>query len=102
MIDAAIGYIIRNIRWRGEMDFKIEFSRIHRIDFMVAGSDGASDHVVIVELKQWETCQATDRENVVRAFVGGAYREVAHPSQQAYSYVKLLGGRWLSGDGPAP
>ena len=61
-----------------------------RVDFMVAGSDGSSDNVVIVELKQWESCEATDRENVVRTFVGGADREVAHPSQQAYSYAKLI------------
>ena len=61
-----------------------------RIDFMVAGSDGAKDNIVIVELKQWENCQATSRENVVIAFTGGANREVTHPSQQAYSYAKLI------------
>lgn len=61
-----------------------------RVDFMVAGSDGSRDNVVIVELKQWETCQATSRENVVKAFTGGANRDVAHPSQQAYSYAKLI------------
>ena len=56
-----------------------------RVDFMVAGTDGHRDNVVIIELKQWETCQATSRENVVKAFTGGALRDVAHPSQQAYS-----------------
>ncbi|MBR5136889.1 MAG: DUF2075 domain-containing protein [Clostridia bacterium] len=61
-----------------------------RVDFMVGGSDGSKDNVVIVELKQWEKCQATSRENVVIAFTGGANREVAHPSQQAYSYAKLI------------
>ena len=61
-----------------------------RVDFMVAGSDGSHDNVVIVELKQWESCQATSRENVVKAFTGGALRDVAHPSQQAYSYAKLI------------
>ena len=34
-----------------------------RVDFMVAGSDGSHDNVVIVELKQWESCQATSRES---------------------------------------
>ena len=61
-----------------------------RVDFMVGGSDGQKDNVVIIELKQWETCTATSRENVVKAFTGGAERDVAHPSQQAYSYAKLI------------
>lgn len=61
-----------------------------RVDFMVGGSDGNKDNIVVVELKQWEKCQATSRENVVIAFTGGANREVAHPSQQAYSYAKLI------------
>ena len=30
------------------------------------------------------------RENVVKAFTGGSLRDVAHPSQQAYSYAKLI------------
>lgn len=61
-----------------------------RVDFMVGGNDGQNDNVVITELKQWETCKATSRENVVIAFTGGAERDVAHPSQQAYSYAKLI------------
>ncbi len=61
-----------------------------RVDFMVGGNDGNHDNVVIVELKQWEKCEATSRENVVKAFTGGAERYVAHPSQQAYSYAKLI------------
>ena len=51
---------------------------------------GARDNVVIVELKQWETCEVLDRENLVQAFTGHANREVVHPSQQAYSYAKLI------------
>ena len=62
-----------------------------RVDFMIAGSDDSSnDTVIIIELKQWESCQPTQRENVVKAFTGGALRDVAHPSQQAYSYAKLI------------
>ena len=61
-----------------------------RVDLMIAGSDGNRDNVVIVELKQWEDCSPTQRENVVKAFTGGAERDVAHPSQQAYSYAKLI------------
>ena len=61
-----------------------------RVDLMIAGTDGSRDNVVIVELKQWEDCSPTQRENVVRTFTGGAERDVAHPSQQAYSYAKLI------------
>ena len=61
-----------------------------RVDFMIGGADENKDNIVIIELKQWETCTATSRENVVKAYTGGAEREVAHPSQQAYSYAKLI------------
>lgn len=61
-----------------------------RVDFMVGGNSGESDNIVVTELKQWESCSATSRENVVIAFTGGAFRDVAHPSQQAYSYAKLI------------
>lgn len=61
-----------------------------RVDFMVGGSSGNKDNVIIIELKQWETCETLSRENLVRAFTGGANREVVHPSQQAYSYAKLI------------
>lgn len=71
------------------VEFQIPFTS-KRVDFMVAGKNDESDNVVVIELKQWETCQATSRENVVTAFTGGANRDVAHPSQQAYSYAKLI------------
>ncbi len=62
-----------------------------RVDFMIAGSDeSGNDTVVIIELKQWESCRPTQRENVVKTYTGGAERDVAHPSQQAYSYAKLI------------
>ena len=64
-----------------------------RIDFLIAGQDSqAKQNVVIVELKQWETSEPTSREDVVRAFTGGANRYVAHPSYQAYSYSKTIEG----------
>lgn len=62
-----------------------------RIDFIVSGHD-EKDHAnfVIVELKQWEKAEATDKEDLVVAFTGGNFREVAHPSYQAFSYKKYL------------
>lgn len=61
-----------------------------RVDFMIGGKNKEQDNVVVIELKQWESCKATSRENVVNAFTGGANRDVAHPSHQAYSYAKLI------------
>ncbi|MFA6829993.1 MAG: DUF2075 domain-containing protein, partial [Bacilli bacterium] len=61
-----------------------------RVDFMIGGSDGTNDNIVVVELKQWESCESTDEENVVRAFTGGSNKYVNHPSQQAFSYAKLI------------
>ena len=64
-----------------------------RIDFIITGQDADNrDTAVIIELKQWETATATTLDGIVRAFVGGAVREVSHPSYQAWSYASLLEG----------
>jgi DUF2075 family protein len=64
-----------------------------RIDFIITGqTENHQDCAVIVELKQWETATATDLDGVVKTFVGGAVREVSHPSYQAWSYAALLEG----------
>ncbi len=88
-----MGMIVANNRIDNNVLVALEYQiplTSKRVDFMVAGSDGENDNVVIVELKQWEDCQPTSRENIVTAFTGGANREVVHPSQQAYSYAKLI------------
>lgn len=62
-----------------------------RLDFMVCGRDvSSSDQAVIVELKQWSECEAADAEGLVSTWVGGKYREVAHPSVQAGQYQQYL------------
>ena len=88
-----IAMILSDSRIPDESQVAIEYQiplTAKRVDFMVGGNDGTNDNVVVVELKQWEDCEATSREDVVRAFTGGALRYVAHPSQQAYSYAKLI------------
>lgn len=85
--------ILSDSRISEEAEVAIEFQiplTSKRVDFMIAGNNGVSDNIVIVELKQWEKCLATSRENVVIAFTGGEDREVAHPSQQAFAYAKLI------------
>ena len=88
-----MGLIVANEQIDNDVQVALEY-RIpltsKRVDFMVAGSNNDKDNVVIVELKQWSDCQITDKENVVVAYTGHANREVAHPSQQAYSYAKLI------------
>lgn len=62
-----------------------------RVDFLIAGNDGNQDHVVIVELKQWEEVEkVTNRDAIVRTYVGGGNREITHPSYQAWSYAALI------------
>lgn len=62
-----------------------------RIDFLITGQDTqCRDQLVIVELKQWERAAMTVKDGIVRARYGGADRETAHPSYQAWSYASLL------------
>ncbi|WP_339254333.1 DUF2075 domain-containing protein [Sporosarcina sp. FSL W8-0480] len=62
-----------------------------RVDFLIAGNDGNQDHVVIVELKQWEEVEkVTNRDAIVRTYVGGGNRNIIHPSYQAWSYAALI------------
>ncbi|MBN2840126.1 MAG: DUF2075 domain-containing protein [Coriobacteriia bacterium] len=63
-----------------------------RIDFLLTGrQDGDRDAAVIVELKQWSALEAVPtKDAIVRTFVGGAHREVSHPSYQAWSYARMI------------
>lgn len=64
-----------------------------RIDFVLTGQGPAPrkrETVVIVELKQWTTATATEKDGVVSTFVGGGVRDVPHPSYQAWSYAATL------------
>lgn len=64
-----------------------------RIDFIITGQNEEKlDHAIIVELKQWETASLTEKDGIVSTYVGGAIREVGHPSYQAWSYAALLSG----------
>jgi hypothetical protein len=62
-----------------------------RVDFIISGLDGNKEEsVVIVELKQWESAKKTHKDGIVLSYVGGAERELNHPSHQAYTYAKLI------------
>jgi hypothetical protein len=62
-----------------------------RIDCMICGRhESGSDEAVIVELKQWERCQPSDADKLVRSWVGGRERELLHPSVQVGQYRQYL------------
>jgi uncharacterized protein len=62
-----------------------------RIDFILTGLDADRQRsAVIVELKQWERVEATEKDAIVRTFIGGSHIETSHPSYQAWSYAALL------------
>lgn len=62
-----------------------------RIDFIISGiNDKQQDTAVLVELKQWSTASMTEKDGLVNTFVGGGYRDEAHPSYQVWTYACLL------------
>jgi DUF2075 family protein len=62
-----------------------------RLDCLITGKDELeNDNAIIIELKQWEKCRSADGENEVVTYVGGAEREVLHPSAQVGQYATFL------------
>lgn len=72
------------------IEYKIPASS-RRIDFIITGKDSNKNPVaVLIELKQWENAEITEMDGVVKTFVGGAIREVEHPSYQVWSYATFI------------
>jgi uncharacterized protein len=62
-----------------------------RLDCMVCGNAENQDpNAVIVELKQWESCEASDADKLVTSWVGGRQRDLLHPSVQVDQYRQYL------------
>ena len=62
-----------------------------RVDFILTGKDHQrADAAVIVELKQWQSSEVTNKDAIVRTQLGGGVRETNHPSYQAWSYGALI------------
>ena len=80
----------------GDVEVAIEYQiprTSKRVDFMLAGTDrDGRSNVVVVELKQWDKAEKVDdiMQYSVRAFTGGAYRIVNHPSYQAFAYATFI------------
>ncbi|PLX90485.1 MAG: AAA family ATPase, partial [Desulfuromonas sp.] len=62
-----------------------------RVDFILTGKDHKrNDTAVIVELKQWEQVQKTNKDAIVRTRFQSGVAETNHPSYQAWSYSALI------------
>ncbi|HHT9138866.1 MAG TPA: DNA/RNA helicase domain-containing protein [Candidatus Wunengus sp. YC60] len=62
-----------------------------RLDCMICGRDSEGrDNSVIIELKQWETAQVSEVSEHVITWIGGANRDVLHPSVQVGQYKLYL------------
>lgn len=64
-----------------------------RVDFILTGQDeNMVDHAIIVELKQWEEAQITNKDGIVVTRFAHGSAETSHPSYQAWSYAALING----------
>jgi DUF2075 family protein len=62
-----------------------------RIDFILTGlNDNKQEQVIIIELKQWEKANITNKDAIVKTWLNGSETEVSHPSYQAWSYATLI------------
>ena len=86
--------IVRKSNVPGDCGILIEYnipSTNLRIDFVITGYDeNRTPFFLIIELKQWETAEATDKEDLVKTFLNNALTETTHPACQAYTYKRFL------------
>lgn len=62
-----------------------------RIDFIISGLNKIKkQQIVIIELKQWECAEPTQKPGIVVTRFQHGKAEVAHPSYQAWSYAYML------------
>ena len=62
-----------------------------RLDCMLTGRDAAErPQAVVIELKQWERAEPSPIEDCVAVRIGGAVRDVLHPSAQVGGYERYL------------
>ena len=90
----AMFHAMNNPDIPGDAGVAIEYrvnGRAFRIDFMLSGKNATGrESLVIIELKQWTDVEFSDFGEHVRTFVGGAIRDMPHPSYQAWSYLSHL------------
>ena len=85
------------------LDFQLPLTS-RRLDCLICGRDEhARDSAVIIELKQWDRCGKAAGDNLVSTWVGGAERDILHPSAQVGQYHHYLADNHTAfHEGPAP
>src|SRR5690349_4393698 len=64
-----------------------------RVDFFLTGQDeNGIDHAILIELKQWQEVNVTDKDALVTTRFKHGISEEPHPSYQAWSYSTFLTG----------
>jgi len=62
-----------------------------RVDFILTGKDAErNDTSVIIELKQWQEVEKTNKDAIVKTRFQYGEKETNHPSYQAWSYSALI------------
>ncbi len=62
-----------------------------RIDFILTGEDeNLTEQAILVELKQWDKVEITDKDAIVVTRFSHGLSEESHPSYQAWSYASLI------------
>lgn len=62
-----------------------------RIDFIISGLNAKKrEQIIIIELKQWDDAEPTQKPGIVVTRFQHGKAEVAHPSYQAWSYAYML------------
>jgi len=62
-----------------------------RVDFILTGKDPErNDTAVIIELKQWQEVEKTNKDAIVKTRFQHGEKETNHPSYQAWSYSALI------------
>lgn len=96
----SLGYVARVLRdpaIADDVGVAVEFilpQTAKRIDVILAGhADDGSRRLIVIELKQWSSVQATERDAIVM-LRGNSRPDQArvHPSYQAWSYTAFLEG----------
>lgn len=74
------------------LEFNIPWSS-KRIDFIITWKDkNKKETLVIIELKQWQQIELTEKDAVVKTRFQYWLQETNHPSYQAWSYAMLMKG----------
>lgn len=85
--------VLRDTSMPDDLGVAIEYGipqTAKRVDFLVSGKQQGRSSLVLIELKQWDSATATNKDAVVSTRFARGEKETNHPSYQAWSYVELM------------